>query len=41
MNQLKRACALLLYLGLTLSLAACGSGRAQPSGTADTTPAPV
>ena len=30
-----------LLLGLTLSLAACGSGRAQPSGTADTTPAPV
>ena len=41
MNQLKRACALLLSLGLTLSLAACGSGGAQPSGTADTTPAPL
>ena len=41
MNQLKRACALLLSLCLTLSLAACGSGGAQPSGTADTTPAPL
>ena len=33
MNQLKRACALLLSLGLTLSLAACGSTPANDDNT--------